>query len=260
VDPAGTPSVSGTTTNFGVFTANTTVAAWNAVNARNAVDEVPPTISAASDGATQTAVAASDYMEFPMATYTLGPAEFINGVRMLAPMWSATSAAADLAIRGWDGTVETALATVAAVAMGAPTAVSATAPVWRCAMWQSTNGWTQAELDAAALRVGFSTDATPDIGVEALYLEVAVGKTRTQQVFGDLASSEQDPTRLGAVSITMDAPDSGGDSSLYYEESGSPTTVPVTGGTTTTQQINATFAEDTNYVAAYWPPEGVPDA
>jgi hypothetical protein len=50
VDPAGTPSVSGTTTNFSVFTANTTLGAWNATNARNAVDEVPPTISAAADG------------------------------------------------------------------------------------------------------------------------------------------------------------------------------------------------------------------
>jgi hypothetical protein len=98
------------------------------------------------------------------------------------------------------------------------------------------------------------------MGVDAVYLEVAVGKTKTQQLFGNLASAEVDPTRLGAVSLTIAAPDAGGDSSLYYEESGSPTTVPVTGGTTTTQQLNAMFAEDTNYIAAYWPPEGVPDA
>lgn len=261
VDPAGTPTISGTTTNFSTFASNGTLTAWNATTARNAVDEVPPTVSASADGVVQTTTAASDYMEFPMATYTLGPTEFVNGVRMLAPLWSGAGAGAgDLAIRGWDGTVETALATASAITPGSPTAVSSTAPVWRCGMWQSTNGWTQAELDAAALRVGFSGDATPDMGVSAVYLEVAVGQTRTMPLFGTMASVQEDPTRLGAVSVTMTAPDAGASSSLYYEENTSPTTVPVTAGTTTTQQINAAFAADTNYVAAYWPPEGVPDA
>jgi hypothetical protein len=255
VDPAGTPAVSGTTTNFSVFTANGTLGAWNATNARNAVDEVPPTISASADGVTQTASAAADYIEFPMATYTLGPTEFVNGVRMLAPLWSGTGAGAgDLAIRGYDGTVETALATASQITPGAPTAVSATVPVWRTAMWQSTNGWTQAELDAAALRVGFSGDATPDMGVEAVYLEVAVGKTRTRALFGDFATIEEDPTRLGVVSVTTVAPP-GGDSSLYYETSGSPTTVPVPDTTTVTTQINAPDQPTTNYIAAYWPAE-----
>jgi hypothetical protein len=261
VDPAGTPTVSGTTTNFSVFTANGTLGAWNATNARNAVDEVPPTISASADGVTQTATAASDYIEFPMSTYTLGPTEFVNGVRMLAPLWSGTGAGAgDLAIRGYDGTTETALATASQITPGAPTAVSATVPVWRTAMWQSTNGWTQAELDAAALRVGFSGDATPDMGVEAVYLEAAIGKTRTRALFGDFASIEEDPTRLGVVSVTTTAPDTGGDSSLYYETSGSPTTVPVPDATTVTTQLNAPDQPTTNYIAAYWPPEGVADA
>jgi hypothetical protein len=98
-------------------------------------------------------------------------------------------------------------------------------------MWQSTNGWTQAELDAAALRVGFSTDATPDIGVEALYLEVAIGKTRTQQLLGDAAAVEVDPTRLGMMSTTVTAPadlgatlrwtDTGGSGSQYVAPAGS---------------------------------------
>jgi hypothetical protein len=259
VDPAGTPTISGTAANFGVFTGNTTVAAWNAVNARNAVDEVPPTISAAADGATQITVAASDYMEFPMATYTCTATEFINGVRMLAPMWSATSAAASIAIRGHDGTDETALATVAAAIMGAPTAVSATAPVWRCAMWPSTNGWTQTELNAAVLRVGWSGDATPDIGVEALYLEVAIGRTKTRTLFGDMATAEEDPTRLGKISVTVTAPSMGtGDTSLEYEEAGSPTTVNVPEGTVVTEQIGATFDEDVNRITMEWPPEPDP--
>lgn len=259
VDPAGTPSVSGTSTNFSVFTANGTLAAWNAVNARNAVDEVPPTISASADGVVQTAVAASDYIEFPMATYALGPDETCVGVRMLCPEWGGTgTGTGTIGYRGWDGTTETVL--IAASASYDPdslTAISSTHPRWACAMWQSVNGWTQAELDAAAVRVGFSTDATPDMGVHAVYLEIAVGKTRSQQLFGDLASLEADPNRGGAVSITVDAA-AGQDADLYYEEGGSPTTVPVTGGTSHTEQINAVFVEDTNYAALYLPPEPAP--
>lgn len=259
VDPAGTPSVSGTSANFNVFTANGTLAAWNATNARNAVDEVPPTISASADGVAQVTLAASDYMEFPMSTYTCGPTEAIVGLRMYAPEWGGTgTGTGTLGFRGWDGTAETTLiAAGTSYDADSLTAVSATHPRWDCAMWQYLNGWTQAALDAAALRVGFSTDATPDMGVHALYLEVAIVETRTQPLFGDLASIERDPHRLGAVSITVDAP-AGDDTDLYYEEGGSPTTVPVTGGTSDTEQINAVFEPDTNYIALYPPPEPDP--
>jgi hypothetical protein len=259
VDPAGTPTVSGTTTNFNVFTANGTLAAWNATNARNAVDEAPPTISASADGVTQTAAAASDYMEFPMATYTLAASETIVGVRMLAVLGSGTGAGAgDIAVRGYDGTTETALASVSQITPGSGTAISTTVPRWLTAMWQSVNGWTQAELDAAAVRIGFSPDATPDMWVHAVYLEVAVGPTTSQQLFGDTTSIESDPNRGGAVSVTMTSPESA-NTSLYYEEGGSPTTVPVPGGTSVTQQLNASFEADTNYIAAYPDPEGVAD-
>lgn len=255
VDPAGTPTISGTTTNFSTFASNGTLTAWNATTARGAVDEVPPNISSTADGVTQTAAAASDYMQFPMSTYTLGPTEYIAGVRMLAAIGSGTgSGAGDIAIRGYDGTTETALATVSQLTPGSPTAVSSTAPLWRCAMWQSTNGWSQAELDAAALRGGFSADATPDMWIYVLYLEVAIGKTTTQQMFGTAVSAEVDPTRLGVVSVTATAPASG-DVSLYYETNTSPTTVPVTAGSTVTQQVNAEDQPTTNYVAAYFPAE-----
>jgi hypothetical protein len=176
VDPAGTPTVSGTSTNFSVFTANGTLAAWNAVNARNAVDEVPPTISASADGVVQTAVAASDYMEFPMQTYTCSSTEIIAGVRMVCPEWGGTgTGTGTLGYRGWDGTTETTfIAASASYDADSLTAASSTYPLWKCAMWPSGVGWTQAELDAAALRIGFSTDATPDMGVHAAYLEVAI--------------------------------------------------------------------------------------
>jgi hypothetical protein len=222
VDPVGTPSVSGTTTNFSVFTANGTLAAWNAVNARNAVDEVPPTISASADGVTQTAAAASDYMEFPMADPTLGSTEYIAGVRMLAALGSGTgSGAGDFALRGWDGTTETALASVSQVTPGSPTAISATVPRWCCAMWPSINGWTLAELAAAAVRAGFSPDATPDMWMHAVYLEVAIGKTSTQQLLGDAAAAEVDPTRLGLMSTTVTTPAEGGATLRWTDTGGS---------------------------------------
>lgn len=250
VDPAGTPSVSGTTANFNVFTANGTLAAWNATNARNAVDEVPPTISASADGVCQVTNAASDYVEFPMSTYTLGPTEAIVGVRGLAPEWGGTgSGTGTQSLRGWDGTAETVLFAGANTRdPDSLTAVSSTHPKWMSGYWPGVNGWTQAELDAAALRTGFSADATPDMGVHAVYLEVAIATTKTRQLFGDLASLEADPHRLGIVSITVDAP-AGVDTGVTYEVGGSPTTMTVPGGTSDTDQINAVFEPDVNYIS-----------
>lgn len=261
VDPAGTPTFSGTVGNFALVTSNATGAALTAgtlTNARDNIDELPPTISASSDGVVQTATAASDYLQFPMNTYTAGPSEYIAAVRMLACLISTTGAGAgSLGIRGWDGTTETTLmGTGFTSTPGSSTTPSSSVPPWVGYMWAPTNGWTQAKLDAAALRLGFSTDATPDMGVHAMYLEVAVGTARTQQLFGDLASSTVDPNRRGTVAVTVVAP-AGYDTTLHYEESGTPTDVPVTGGASVTEQINATFEADVNYIAAY--PAAEPD-
>jgi hypothetical protein len=259
VDPAGTPTLSGTTTNFQTFTANGTLAAWNATTARNNVDELPPTVSASADGLAQTTIAASDYVEFPMETYTLAAKEVIAGVRMYASMW-ATSAGGvcTVGLRGWQGSVETVLTPIGSTfSPGQPTAYSATAPVWRVAMWPSTGGWTQAELDAAAVRFGFATDVSP--GVSAIYLEVATTATKTKPLFGTMATAEVDPNRAGIVEIDVTAPAMGtGDTSLVYEEAGSPTTVPVPAGTLVTEQIGAIFDEDVNKVTMVWPPEPDP--
>jgi hypothetical protein len=156
VDPAGTPTLSGTSTNFSVFTANGTLAAWNAVNARNAVDEVPPTVSASADGVCQTAVAASDYIEFPMAAPTLAADEIISGVRMLAAMWGGTgTGTGTVGIRSWDGTTETILiAASTSYDAGSPTVISSTVPRWQCALWPMRYGWSAAKLAAAELRFG----------------------------------------------------------------------------------------------------------
>lgn len=248
VDPAGTPSVSGTTSNFSVFTSNGTLAAWNATNARNAVDDAPPTISASADGVVQTAVAASDYMQFPMDTYTLASDEAIAGVRMLVPLWGGTgSGTGTLGIRGYDGTTETTL-DVGTTSYDADslTAVSTTYPRWSCAMWGQANGWTQVKLNAAALRVGFSTDATPDMGVHAIYLEVAIKKIppiRTLTV-GENDEFTVDlyinPDNSATISYLITNDDATRDVTFDYSLAGTPQTpVVVTPGNNSTVQINA---------------------
>lgn len=251
VDPAGTPAVVGTSGNFSVFTANGTLAAWNATNARNAIDEVPPTISASADGVCQTATAATNYMEFTMETYTCTSTEAIAGVRMVAAAWGGTgTGTGTLAIKGFTsgkGTTELDPGTTSYDA-GSPTAISATVPYWLSGAWNITNGWTQANLNGAALLIGYSTDATPDMGVHAAYLEVAIGKTKRRNLFGTIASLEADPHRLGTVSITVDAP-AGVDTNLTYEVGGSPTTMNVAGGASDTDQVNATFEPDVNYIS-----------
>lgn len=55
------------------------------------------------------------------------------------------------------------------------------------------------------------------------------------------------------ATISVSAP-TGADTTLYYEESGTPTTVAVTGGTTHDEVINAPDAPTTNYIALYPPP------
>lgn len=211
VDPAGTPAVTGTVGNFALVTSNATGAALTSgtlTSARDAIDELPPTISASADGIVQTITAASDYIEFPMQTYTASATEVIVAVRLLACLISTTGAGAgSLGVRGWDGTAEAVLMPTSFTSTpGSGTTPSGTVPPWVGYMWNPPNGWTQAKLDAAALRFGFSTDATPDMGVHAMYLEVAVGPTRNQPLFGGTTAAEINPNNAGVVSATVTAP------------------------------------------------------
>jgi hypothetical protein len=259
VDPAGTPTISGTTANFNTFTANGTLAAWNATTARNAIDELPPTVSTSSDGVVQVTVAATEYMEFPMETYTLAATEVIAGAKVIATMWATSGGGTvTVEIRGWDGTSEASVVPLgSAFSAAGATAYATNAPTWRVGMWAITNGWTQAKLDAAAVRFGFSTNIAP--GAAAIYMEIAVGKTRTIHAFGAVADVAVDPNRLGVVSATVTAPALGtGDTTLYYEEATVPTSVNIPAGTAVTEQINAAFEADVNYVAIYTPPEPDP--
>jgi hypothetical protein len=250
VDPAGTPTLSGTSSNFNVFTANTTLAAWNATNARNAVDEVPPTISASADGVCQVNLAASDYIEFPMQNPTLAADEIISGVRELAAMWGGTgTGTGTVGIRSWDGTTETTLiAASVSYDPGSPTAVSSTEPYWQCAMWPMPNGWTAAKLAAAALRFGFSTDATPDMGAHVLYLEYATRKATTTTVVGEAGGvtleSNVNPNTTGVRSLVTTTPSDQG-TTLNWTDAGGPHTQSVAAASTDTQTLDAEAGEVT---------------
>jgi len=248
VDPAGTPSVSGTSTNFSVFTANGTLAAWDATNARNAVDEVPPTVSASADGVVQTAVATADYMEFPMETYTCAVDEIIAAVRALAAEWGGTgSGTGTLGMRGYDGTAEAVLiGTISSHDAGSPTVLSTVDPMWMTAMWTPSGAvWTQAKLDAAAVRIGFSNDATPDMGVHAIYLEVAIRKAKTVRQFtlenpiSATADSRVNPYSSASVSYLITNNDATRSVNFNYTGTGTPSS-PVTVGPSTSQEVTVT--------------------
>lgn len=170
VDPAGTVTTN-SSTNFRAFTNNGTIGgSFNATDIRDAIDEVPPTIGASADGAVQISNNSTGYIEIPMTTYTLAGGETIAGVRMVACGWAADATSSLIGFRSYNGTTETVIYAVADPGFDAST----TDPTWACGMLTLADVNTQAELDALAFRMGFSTDAAPDVGVHAIYAEVAV--------------------------------------------------------------------------------------
>jgi hypothetical protein len=250
VDTGATPTLTGTSTNFSVFTANTTLAAWNATNARNAVDEVPPTISASSDGVCQTAVAASDYIEFPMAPPTLSDTEIITAVCMEAAMWGGTgSGSGTIGLRGWDGTTETVLLpTSVSWDPDSLTTPSATVPPWVRYQWNRVGGWTKTALDAACVRFGFSSDATPDMGMHVVYLEAAIRQAQAATVIGESGSvaleANVNPYTTGVRSLVTTTPSDQG-TTLNWTDAGGPHTQPVAAASTDTQTLDAEAGEVT---------------
>lgn len=252
-------AVSGTSTNFSKFTANGTLAAFAADVGAN-LDEVPPTVSASSDGLVQTAVAASDYVELPMTTYTLASDEIIAGVRFVAALWGGTgSGTGTLGWRGHDGLTETTfVAAGTSYDADSLTAISATYPLWNWAMWSGANSgaWTQTRLDAASVRMGFSTDATPDMGASAVYLEVAIKKAPTVRTLTieDPISATADlivnPYNSATVSYIITNNDTTQTAQFDYSISGTPQTpVSVGPSSSSTLQLNADAFGDISDIA-----------
>jgi hypothetical protein len=120
----------------------------------------------------------TSYLRIPFGDYTAATDdEIIAGVRFLASEWGGTgSGSGNLGWRVYDGVTETVIQAVSALYdADSLTAVSATYPRWVSGMWpgSSSGAWTPTRLNDAEARMGWSTDATPDMGASAMYLEVA---------------------------------------------------------------------------------------
>lgn len=227
VDPSGTPTVSGSTANFGVMTNNGTVAAWNATNARNAVDDVPPDLSGTRDAAVCVTASTTDWMEFPMETRSMAAnKENVRGVRWVACLWAASATAATIRLQIFDGTGVLA----GGMSEQDPNADNTATPVWATGVTRDPSGnrqdWTQAKVDGLAFRVR-SNDATPDIGIDMVVFEVAVIKAQLEVLFGEAASGEayaeahRDPDTQGLVGFTVTIP-TGKSITVDYEVDGTP--------------------------------------
>ena len=240
VDPAGTLTVTGAggTAVFNTFTSNGgTMTAWNATTARDNIDEFPPTISASADGLAQITADAATYVEIPMETYATAGAGSVRSVRMLACGWAASTTAATIQFRGWDGAAELTLGSGDLAFDN-----STTDPAWACRMFNPAAGWTQAKLDALAFRVGFSSDATPDVGIHAIYAEVAVQDATVAGVVGEpgevQVASASDPLSSGVLGITATTP-ANRQTTLMWTKDGTPDSQLVPADTVWTEVLDA---------------------
>lgn len=171
VDTGGTITLSAgaSSAEWNTFAGATpTLTAWDATTARNNIDEVPLNTGSAQDGLCRITGTDADFVEIPMATYTLAAGETLVGVRMLAPCWAATTTACTHSFASWNGGTATSL--LAATDINTD---NSAAPVWICALCAAADFDSQSELDALAFRFG-STDTTPDAGIHAIYADVLV--------------------------------------------------------------------------------------
>lgn len=225
VDPAGTPTVSGSTSNFNTYTNNGTMAAWNATTARNAIDDIPPTIGASSDGVAQVSVATSDYMQFPMETHTCAPLFVPLAGRWHWAGWAASGNPSNIRFQPDDG--GTAFGILGSIDPG----YDSSNLVWGTRLHNLNAGLgtfyqlTQARVDALAARIGFSEDANPDAGVHAVLFELAKVPA---QVFG-VCSAEgeafkvyvrQDPYSAAVASYLVTTPTGSRGATLTWTISG----------------------------------------
>lgn len=203
VDTGGTLTVTGSTANLNTFSANGTLAAWNATTARGAIDEVPPTISTSADGLVQITAATGTYVTIPMATYTLATGEIIHSVMAMFALWANSAQTASLELAGNNGQAFPTWLTTGTLFNPGSTAqpASATVPMWvhgKFAQGAAVAYWTQTSLNAVVLDVGKSNDATPDIGIHVCYLEIAVAEATSSRIYGpDEDGMTVDVTRSG---------------------------------------------------------------
>jgi len=254
VDPAGTPTISGTTANFNVYTSNGSMAAWNAANARAAIDDVPPTIGASSDGIAQVTVAGSDYVEVPMETFAAAPNHCHRAARWYWSGWAASGNPATCRVDILDSSgVQPAIAK-------ADHGFDDVAQVWLTKMHRVgvTNTafylLDQTKVDALAFRWGFSDDANPDVGLHSVLVELV---TQPAIVYGVLSAEgdsfkvyvRQDPISQSAVSYLVTTPSGTRGATLSWTIDGSDGSQYVGPNTTGEKVIGAVDISQVTYIA-----------
>lgn len=224
VDPAGTITVT-TSTNFGVMTNNGSVAAWNATNARNAIDDVPPDLTGTRDGLVALITSTTDHAKIPMETRDLAAnKENVRGAKFIGSIWAASATTSTCRVAVWDGTTAHTIFPEAD-----PGADNVSPPVWIMGNVRASSdpvAWSQAVVDALEVWFG-SNDANPDIGIDSALIELAVVKAAPEYLFGDSGSGEayaeahRDPASQGLIGFTVTIP-SGKSITVDYEVDGSP--------------------------------------
>jgi hypothetical protein len=210
VDQAGTPTVVGSEANFKTFTNNGTLATWTAAATRTALDDIPPTVGASSDGVAQVSVAAGDLVRVPMETYVAAPDYVLRGLRWYVAGWAASTNPATMLLNSSDGTSQ-----LMAVAVG-DHGFDDTTLRWLCGMQRNMASRapyviSQAKLDAAYIEFGGSTDANPDVGIIAVLAELAI---QPATVYGSSNIEDgafqiyirQDPASAAMASILVTTP------------------------------------------------------
>jgi hypothetical protein len=172
VDSVGTPTVVGSEANFKTFTNNGTMATWTAAATKTAIDDIPPTVGASSDGVAQVSVA-TDVVRIPMETYTAAPNYVLRGLRWYVAGWAASTNPATMLLNSSDGTSQ-----LMQVAIG-DHGFDDTTLRWLCGMHRNLSSrapyvLSQTKLDAAYIEFGGSTDANPDVGIISVLGELAI--------------------------------------------------------------------------------------
>ena len=201
------PDTGGTTAEIG--TANATArmvtnsavdSTHNSANILTALSEVPPTLGATASGIGQRTSGTGNACGIPMTTYTLASGESFVGMRILGCGWAASTTAASMGLRSFNGTTEATLFTAADPNFDNST----TTPAWLCKMTTAGHFDTQTEVDALVVRVGYSSDVNPLIGFHAIYADTLVKESTgvtgaAVGDFGGLGTGNGNPNVVGSA-------------------------------------------------------------
>jgi hypothetical protein len=158
-----------------------------------------------------------------MQTYDLAANKAnVRGARAHWWVWAASATATTIRIFVSDGT------TTYTVFAEANPGASNTTQVYNSAMLRGSTApnWSQAKVDALEFRFG-SNDGNPDVGLDAMLIELAVVKALPEPLFGESGApiyveAHRDAATYAAVGATVNN-NSGSPIKLAWELDGTPT-------------------------------------